>query len=96
MRHEYRLTETGRDLWPVLVELMQWGDRYAPAPKGPPVTLRHVACGGELGPHRACTRCGELLEAADVRAEPGPGASEKHPLLRARRDERALAAADRP
>jgi len=96
VRHEYRLTETGRDLWPVLVELMQWGDRYAPARKGPPVILRHIACGGEVGPHRACIRCGELLEAADVRAEPGPGASEKHPLPRARRDEPALAAADRP
>jgi DNA-binding HxlR family transcriptional regulator len=96
VRHEYRLTDKGRDLWPVLVELMQWGDRYAPARGGPPVILRHAGCGGEVGEHRACTRCGELLEAADVRAEPGPGASERHPLLSARRDERALAAAERP
>jgi DNA-binding HxlR family transcriptional regulator len=96
VRHEYRLTDKGRDLWPVLVELMQWGDRYAPARGGRPVILRHAGCGGEVGRHRACTRCGELLQAADVRAEPGPGASERHPLLSARRDERALAAAERP
>ncbi len=36
VRHEYHLTEKGRALWPVLVELLQWGDRYAPEPEGPP------------------------------------------------------------
>ena len=41
VRHEYRLTEKGRALWPGLVELMQWGDRYARAPGGPPTVLRH-------------------------------------------------------
>ena len=29
VRHEYRLTEKGADLWPVLVSLLKWGDRYA-------------------------------------------------------------------
>ena len=28
LRSEYRLTEKGADLWPVLVALLQWGDRY--------------------------------------------------------------------
>lgn len=95
VRHEYRLTEKGRALWPVLVEMMQWGDRYAPAAGGAPVILRHAGCGGEVGPHRACARCGELLEAPDVRAEAGPGASERHPLRLARQDRRALAADQR-
>src|ERR1700722_1386787 len=71
-RHEYRLTSKGLDLWPVIVELLRWGDRYA-APSGPPIVLRHKDCGGELGGHRICTRCGELLEVGDVRAEAGPG-----------------------
>src|SRR5262244_473856 len=34
-RYEYRLTEAGLDLYPVLVALMQWGDRYAAGPAGP-------------------------------------------------------------
>jgi DNA-binding HxlR family transcriptional regulator len=80
VRHEYELTEKGRALWPVLVELLRWGDRYAPTPKGPPVILRHRGCGGELGAHRQCTRCGALLEREDVQAERGPGASREHPL----------------
>jgi DNA-binding HxlR family transcriptional regulator len=96
VRYEYELTEKGRALWPVLVELMQWGDRYAASAKGPPVEIRHIGCGGSLGPHRACTRCGALLELSDVRAEPGPGAAGEHPLLvgaRARAHEHAPDAA---
>jgi DNA-binding HxlR family transcriptional regulator len=81
VRYEYELTEKGRALWPVLVELMQWGDRYAPVPDGPPVVLRHDGCGGTLGAHRACTRCGSPLELSDVRAEVGAGATAEHPLL---------------
>jgi DNA-binding HxlR family transcriptional regulator len=81
VREEYALTDKGRALWPVLAELMQWGDRYAASPEGPPVLLRHIECGGTVGPHRACTRCGALLELSDVRAERGPGASPKHPLF---------------
>ncbi len=73
LRHEYRLTDKGLDLWPVIVELLLWGDRHA-APNGPPIVIRHNGCGGELGERRICARCGEPLGALDVRAELGPGA----------------------
>ena len=52
-RFEYRLTDKGLDLWPVMVTLMQYGDRYY-APDGPPVVLTHRDCGGELDAHRIC------------------------------------------
>jgi DNA-binding HxlR family transcriptional regulator len=74
LRHEYRLTSKGLDLWPVIVELLRWGDRHAAPAAGPPIVLRHKGCGGELGEHRVCTRCGEPLEVGEVRAEAGPGA----------------------
>lgn len=73
LRFEYRLTEKGLDLWPIIVELLRWGDRYA-APEGAPVVLRHKECGGELGERRVCSRCGAELTVRDVVAEPGPGA----------------------
>jgi DNA-binding HxlR family transcriptional regulator len=44
-RYEYCLTAKGLDLYPVLVALMQWGDRYEASPDGPPVLLRHRDCG---------------------------------------------------
>ena len=47
-RFEYRLTQKGIDLWPVLVSLMKWGDRHAPADDGPPTLVFHRDCGGEV------------------------------------------------
>jgi DNA-binding HxlR family transcriptional regulator len=79
-RYEYRLTDKGRDLWPVLVELIQWGDRHAPAPGGPPVVHRHRGCGGTLGSGRRCRTCGAVLERGDVAVEAGPGATTDHPI----------------
>jgi DNA-binding HxlR family transcriptional regulator len=71
-RFEYRLTEKGLDLWPTIVSLLQWGDKYA-APDGPPVVLTHRGCGGEVDEHRICSVCGKRLEVRDVRARRGPG-----------------------
>src|SRR5262249_46037616 len=71
-RHEYRLTEKGHGLYPVLLALRDWGDRYM-APEGPPVLYRHGDCGGEAHTHIECDVCGEELTARDVSAEPGPG-----------------------
>jgi DNA-binding HxlR family transcriptional regulator len=81
-RHEYRLTEKGMDLWPVLFELLAWGDRHAPAEQGPPVVLRHRGCGGHLGAGRVCAQCTAQVDGRHVIAELGPGAGPKHPLRR--------------
>jgi DNA-binding HxlR family transcriptional regulator len=80
-RYEYRLTQKGIDLWPTIVTLMQWGDRYAAPAAGPPVLLEHRDCGGAVDEHRVCERCGAKLDARDVRATPGPGATPEHPLV---------------
>ena len=72
-RYEYRLTEKGIGLWPVLISLVKWGDKYA-APAGPPRLIVHRGCGGEVNDHLSCERCGKPLEARDVEARPGPGA----------------------
>jgi len=64
-RFEYRLTEKGLDLWPTIVSLLQFGDRYY-APDGPPDVLRHRDCGGEVDDRRMCTSCGAPLTARDA------------------------------
>jgi DNA-binding HxlR family transcriptional regulator len=73
-RHDYRLTDKGRDLWPVLTAMRQWGDRYA-APAGPPVQLRHKACGELTEAIFVCSSCGQPLEARGVEAIAGQGRS---------------------
>ena len=82
VRHEYRVTEKGLDLWPAMIALLQWGDRHAPSPGGPPVVLEHKGCGGAVTTHLSCERCGAELGVRDVRALAGPGAPPDHPLLR--------------
>jgi DNA-binding HxlR family transcriptional regulator len=71
-RFEYRLTKKGRDLWPVLIALVKWGDRYE-AEHGPPRVFLHRDCGGELTGHLTCAKCGKPLSVRDVVAEDGPG-----------------------
>jgi DNA-binding HxlR family transcriptional regulator len=75
-RYEYRLTDKGRDLFPVVMALMQWGDKWlSPAEVGgPPVIITHTACGHDVnGPFR-CEHCGKPVSARDVDAVAGPGA----------------------
>lgn len=72
-RFEYRLTERGRDLWPVITAMRQWGDRWA-APDGPPLVLRHPPCGHLVDTTIVCSECEEPLGPGSLRAEPGPGA----------------------
>ena len=71
-RYEYRLTAKGRDLWPVLTAMRQWGDTYA-APDGPPLQVVHRSCGNVTDAVMTCAHCGERLTARDVTARPGPG-----------------------
>jgi DNA-binding HxlR family transcriptional regulator len=72
-RYEYRLTEKGIGLWPVLISLVKWGDKYA-APAGPPRLIVHRDCGGQVNDHLTCEDCGKPLTARDVVHRPGPGA----------------------
>lgn len=71
-RHEYRLTEKGMDLYPVLMALRAWGDKYM-APDGPFALYLHSGCGGRSTVHLGCDRCGRELTARDVELESGPG-----------------------
>jgi DNA-binding HxlR family transcriptional regulator len=78
-RFEYRLTEKGLDLWPVLVSLMKWGDRHAVAAGGPPTLILHRDCGGVVDERFRCTECGADVEARTAEARPGPGAPRRWP-----------------
>jgi len=73
-RVEYRLTQKGLDLYPALLALMQWGDRYAADAGGPPVALTHRDCGEPIALALTCERGHGPLTARDVHVAPGPGA----------------------
>jgi DNA-binding HxlR family transcriptional regulator len=73
-RHEYRLTDKGRQLLPVLLALMNWGDRWMADVEGPPVEIRHRDCDALVQVTITCTAGHDVLSAADNYATPGPGA----------------------
>ncbi|MFY9888602.1 MAG: helix-turn-helix domain-containing protein [Streptosporangiaceae bacterium] len=73
-RSEYRLTDKGLELFPVIASLLAWGDRYAAGPAGPPVRLTHRGCGAPVGVELACADGHVLGSAREVTPEPGPGA----------------------
>jgi DNA-binding HxlR family transcriptional regulator len=64
-RYDYHPTEKAVDLWPVLMSLLLWGDRYL-ATDGPPVLTRHRECGGALTARFTCAACGATLGPDDV------------------------------
>ena len=71
-RYDYRLTAKGRDLWPALPALRQWGDKYA-APDDVPVKIKHNLCGKVSHAVISCSACGAPFSYRDVRAVRGPG-----------------------
>lgn len=73
-RYEYRLTQKGLDLYPVLVALQQWGNRYLCDPAGPPAEFIHRDCGAPLDLVLRCAEGHELADTRDVGTRLGPGA----------------------
>ena len=59
-RFEYHLTNAGRELYPVILTLMRWGDQHLAGDDGPPLVLEHH-CGHRLEAQVVCQACGEPL-----------------------------------
>jgi DNA-binding HxlR family transcriptional regulator len=73
-RFEYRLTDKGLDLYPVLVAIGRWGDRYLADPEGPPVEFAHRDCGERVTVAMRCAGGHDINEPREVFPRPGPGA----------------------
>jgi DNA-binding HxlR family transcriptional regulator len=71
-RHQYHLTEKGMDLYPVLMALRAWGDKYL-APDGPFAHYQHRDCGGHAEVRLTCDRCKKEVGAREIQLEAGPG-----------------------
>jgi DNA-binding HxlR family transcriptional regulator len=65
-RFEYHLTPAGRELYPVLTALREWGDAHLAGQDGPPLIIEH-SCGHSLVTRLVCEACGETVDARDAR-----------------------------
>ena len=73
-RKEYRLTDKGRELMPILIAFREWGDRYKADPEGPPVLARHADCGKELKLALTCAAGHVATTPEEIELVDGPGA----------------------
>jgi len=80
-KRNYHATEKGRDVYPMIISLIQWGDRWLAGSMGPPDLLWHTACGQILYPAVCCDQCGEQLRLDDVSLKPLGKISRKRPNL---------------
>jgi DNA-binding HxlR family transcriptional regulator len=74
VRYEYRLTDKGLALHPVLMAIVHWGDAFYAGPEGPPLIYRHKACGCDFAPSLTCSACGASVGARDVEVRANPSA----------------------
>jgi len=76
-REEYRLTEKGRDLYPVIASLLCWGDRWMWEGERPSLELVHRGCGRHTTPTLCCSECGGALDARSVEPRLDPRLSRR-------------------
>ena len=74
VRHEYRLTAKGFDLYPVMIAVSEWGNRYLAEPEGPPLEFVHRDCGSLVHMKTHCAAGHTLTDPRAVLPRPGPGA----------------------
>jgi DNA-binding HxlR family transcriptional regulator len=73
-RYEYRLTEKGLDLYPIIMSLVHWGDVHMVDRKGRPLLHHHLTCGHDFDPVLTCSECSAQVSPRAVTIRPGPGA----------------------
>lgn len=72
-RFEYRLTDKGRDIFPVLAAMAAWAERWMTGPEGTPLVFHHRTCEHDMRAEVVCSECAAPLSVRDVSAGPGPG-----------------------
>ncbi len=73
-RHEYRLTEAGKDLRPIILAMLAWGDVHRADGFGPPMRVEHADCGSPVHIELRCDEGHPIDARTRLRAVPGPGA----------------------
>lgn len=89
----YRLTAKGEELYPVIIALHQWGNKWASPNGKPPVTFVDDLSGQPVAPLTVRSADGRELSFRDVRFAEGPGATDTTRTVIASRNKRVLGAA---
>lgn len=72
VRYEYRLTPKGKELYPIIMSLVKWGDNWMAGKEGNPMEYIHNTCGNKVMPSLTCPKCSEAIDPRDMTVIPGP------------------------
>ncbi|RJO67711.1 MAG: transcriptional regulator [Myxococcales bacterium] len=78
-RYSYGLTKKGKDLFPVILTLVEWANRWE-APEGPIIEIEHASGGHAIHPELVCGECKRAVDYKQVRLKAGPGAQRPEAL----------------
>lgn len=92
LRMAYHLTERGHDLLPVLIALLQWGDRWLQTPDSIPVQIIERGSDKVLESMWPRNQSGKALTLRDLDWVPGPGSTDPRiaPLIAAYEKQRRI------
>ena len=79
VRHEYRLTDKGRDVYPILAAMAAWGDRWLTGPEGSPLQLHHTTCDHDMHAEVVCSACAAPSPSATSAPNPAPATAPPWP-----------------
>lgn len=82
--HQYFFTERGKDLFPTMLSLMEFGDKWLKSGEEPPLRLFHKGCGHQCHPTTVCSECRQPVHAREVHFRDGPGAGYSTPERRSK------------
>ncbi len=72
-RSEYRLTQQGREVYPILAAMAAWGERWLTGSEGTPLVLHHTVCDHDMRAVVVCSECAEPIDVREMKAQRGPG-----------------------
>ncbi len=65
----YKLTSKGRDIYPILISLMEWGNKWYGSSEGPPLLLTHKLCQAPLANQIICSECDHDISFNEIEFE---------------------------
>ncbi len=72
-RFEYQLTDKGLDLYPIILTMVQWADKWMDMGLGKPIEFTHKTCGHKFSSKVVCSECNEPIDVKEVKVAAGPG-----------------------
>lgn len=80
----YALTPAGLDLFPAVLAINKWSNRWAVGTDGPALVIRHLGCSKLLDNSVVCSRCDGALDLRELELQRSKGLKGSAPTIRSK------------